>query len=442
MGAVIPWWEAAALLLGALAFLMAIGLPVAFVFIAVNVIGALIFLGGEAGLTQMARNSVTAVTSFALTPIVFFVLMGAILFHSGLALKAIDAVEQLIRRVPGRLAVVAVVAGTLFSAISGSTIATTALLGTLLLPRMLARGYERKTAMGPIMAIGGVDVLIPPSALAVLLGSLAGISIAELLFAGIVPGLIMAVLFVAFIVVTATRNPSLAPDDGFAAQEGFARWRGLLLYVLPLVSIFVAVIGSMSYGIATPTESAAVGASACVLLCAAYGTLSLKGLWQALEETLAISGMLLLIILASTTFAQILSFSGATTGFVDLIVGTGWGVLATVFAMTAVILVLGCFVDQVSIMMITLPFFMPIAAALGIDKVWLGIVMLIAMQMGLLTPPFGLLLFTMKGVAPPEVTMGEVYRAALPYVVIGMVVLLLVILVPSVATWLPDRALQ
>lgn len=437
-----PWWEAAGLLLGALVALMVIGTPVAFAFLAVNIIGALVFLGGEAGLLQMARNSIGAVASFALTPIVFFVLMGAILFHSGLALKAIDAVEQVIRRVPGRLSVVAVVAGTLFSAISGSTIATTALLGTLLLPRMLARGYQRKAAMGPIMAIGGVDVLIPPSAIAVLLGSLAGISIAELLFAGIVPGLIMAALFIGYIVLTALRDPTLAPDDGFEAKVGVDRWRGLILYVLPLAFLFVAVIGSMSYGIATPTESAAVGAAACLLLCAAYGTLTFDGVRKAIEETLAISGMLLLIIMASTTFAQILSFSGATTGFVDLIVGTGWGALATVVAMAAIILVMGCFIDQVSIMMITLPFFMPIAAALGLDKVWLGVVMLIAMQMGFLTPPFGLLLFTMKSVAPRDTTMPEVYRAAAPYVVIGLTVLVLVIMIPSLAIWLPRIAFR
>jgi tripartite ATP-independent transporter DctM subunit len=432
-----PWGEAALILIGLLTVALISGLPVAFAFMAVNIVGAIVFLGGEAGLMQMARNSVTAVTSFTLTPIVFFVLMGALLFHSGVALKAIDAVEQLIRRVPGRLAVVAVVAGTLFSAVSGSTIATTALLGTLLLPRMLARGYEKKAAMGPIMAIGGVDVLIPPSALAVLLGSLAGISIADLLFAGILPGLVMAALFVVYIVATATLNPSIAPDDGFEAKEGLARYMPFFVYVVPLATIFVAVIGSMSSGVATPTEAAAVGAAACLVLVALYGGLSWTGLFAALRETLAISGMLLFVILASTTFSQILNFSGATAGFVDLFVKTGWGELATVFAMTAVILILGCFVDQVSIMMITLPFFMPIAAALSIDKVWLGVVMLIGMQMGLLTPPFGLLLFTMKSVAPKDVTMGEVYRAALPYIAIGMAVLLAVILWPPLATWLP-----
>ncbi len=183
-------WEAAAwLMLGGSTLLLFLGLPVAFSFIVINLIGAVLFLGGEPGLVQLARNSVGSVASFSLTPIPLFILMGEVLFHTGLAVKVIDGVERLIRQVPGRLAVVAVVAGTIFSAISGSTIATTAMLGSLMLPVMLSRGYHPTMATGPLMAIGAVDMLIPPSALTVLLGSLSGISISKLLIGGIVPGL-------------------------------------------------------------------------------------------------------------------------------------------------------------------------------------------------------------------------------------------------------------
>ena len=207
------WIEASAILFGGLVAIMGLGLPVAFAFLALNIVGAWLFLGGEPGLTQLARNAVQSVTSFSLTPIPFFVLMGEVLFQTGLALKAIDAFALLIRRVPGRLSVIAIVAGTVFSAISGSTIATTALLGSLMLPTMLARGYEPKMAMGPIMGIGGVDMLIPPSALTVLLGSIAGISISGLLIGGIVPGLILSVLFVGYIITRAVIDPSLAPNE-------------------------------------------------------------------------------------------------------------------------------------------------------------------------------------------------------------------------------------
>src|SRR6266545_6768567 len=207
------WIEGSVLLFGGLVAAMGLGLPVAFAFLVLNVIGAIVFLGGEAGLVQLARNAVQSITSFSLTPIPFFVLMGEVLFHSGVALKAIDAFALIIRRVPGRLSVITIVAGTVFSAISGSTIATTALLGSLMLPTMLERGYDKQLAMGPIMGIGGVDMLIPPSALAVLLGSLAGISISGLLIGGIVPGLILSVLFVGYIIVRATLDPTLAPEE-------------------------------------------------------------------------------------------------------------------------------------------------------------------------------------------------------------------------------------
>src|SRR5262245_5618147 len=173
------WQAAALLLLGGSTALLFIGMPVALSFIAINIVGAWLFLGGDAGLGQAVRNSIVSVMSFSLTPIPLFILMGEVLFHTGLAIKVIDGVERLIRQVPGRLAVVAVVAGTIFSAISGSTIATTAMLGSLMLPVMLARGYHPTMATGPIMAIGAVDMLIPPSALTVLLGSLSGISISK-----------------------------------------------------------------------------------------------------------------------------------------------------------------------------------------------------------------------------------------------------------------------
>ena len=196
--------------------LLLTALPVAFVFFIINIVGSYLIFGGFPGLEQMVRNEQLSVAQFSLVPIPLFVLMGEVLFHTGLAMKSIDAVDAVIRRVPGRLAVVTLVAGTIFSAISGSTIATTAMLGSLLLPQMLQRNYEPKTAMGPILAIGGVDILIPPSGLAVLLGSLAGISISGLLVGGIVPGLILSALFIGYVLMRCWLNPALAPayDDG------------------------------------------------------------------------------------------------------------------------------------------------------------------------------------------------------------------------------------
>ena len=432
------WQLASLLLLGGSTVLLFIGLPVAFSFMAINIVGAILFLGGDAGLSQMLRNSAAAVINFSLTPIPLFVLMGEVLFHTGLALKVIDGIERLVRQVPGRLAVVAVVAGTVFSAISGSTIATTAMLGSLMLPVMLARGYNPVLATGPIMAIGAVDMLIPPSALTVLLGSLSGISISKLLIGGVVPGMMLSVAFVGYIVARATANPALAPATVVEERTGWARYELLICYVLPLVSIFVVVIGAMSGGIATPTESAALGALATMTLAAAYRSLSFDALLKALRGTVGISAMILFIILGATTFSQILSFSGATEGIVSRILGAGLTPFAILAGMMLLLIFLGIFVDQVSMMLITLPVFMPIVQRLGIDLIWFGVLYLICMQLGLLLPPHGLLLMTMKGVAPKEVTMAHIFRAVVPYVAMSLVLLIIIIMVPAIATWLPN----
>jgi tripartite ATP-independent transporter DctM subunit len=431
------WAIAAWLMLGGSMVLLFIGMPVALTFITINIIGAWLYMGGEPGLMQLARSSVSSITAFSLTPIPLFVLMGEVLFHTGLAHKVIEGIERLIRRVPGRLAVVAVVAGTVFSAISGSTIATTAMLGSLMLPVMLARGYHPTIAAGPIMAIGAVDMLIPPSALTVLLGSLSGISISKLLIGGVVPGLILSVAFVGYIVVRVLTRPDLAPATPIESKTGWARYELLVFYVLPLASIFVVVIGAMSAGIATPTESAALGALATMALAAGYRALTFENLVRALRGTVAISGMILFIILGAITFSQILSFSGATQGIVRAILGQGLSTLAILIGMMLLLIFLGIFVDQVSMMLITLPVFMPIVQRLEIDLIWFGVLYLICMQLGLLLPPHGLLLMTMKGVAPPQVTMAHIFKAVVPYIAMSIALLLIIISFPAIATWLP-----
>jgi tripartite ATP-independent transporter DctM subunit len=434
----LDWPLVLALMIGGTLLLMALGLPVAVAFIAVNVLGGIWVLGGDRGVAQLARNMTSSVTNFAFTPIPLFVLMGEILFHTGLAIKAIDAIARLIHRVPGRLAVIALVAGTIFSAISGSTIATTAMLGSLLLPEMLKRGYDRKLAMGPIMAIGGVDMLIPPSGLAVLLGGLAGISISDLLIAGILPGIILSVVFIGYIILRVSMNPSLAPSEEVEAYHGWERWGPFVKRVLPLGIIIGLVIGSMVAGWATPTESAAVGCAATAAVAAGYRLFTYKALKDSLLGTAMVTGMIMFIILGATTFSQILAFSGATSGLVRLVTDAQLAPLAVVFGMIALLLFLGLFIDQASIMMLTVPLFMPLVKSLSIDPIWFGILFLMCMQIGLLSPPFGLLLFTMKGVAPPEVPMSEIIHAAVPYMLFGLVLMLVIVFVPGLATWVPS----
>ncbi|MAK56343.1 MAG: C4-dicarboxylate ABC transporter permease [Pusillimonas sp.] len=432
------WTVALSILVGTLAFCLLLGMPVAVSFFGVNVVGAFIFLGGEVGLVQMTRNVVTAITNYNLAPIPLFILMGEILLHSGMAFKAIDAIERLITKIPGRMSVVAVVAGTVFSALSGSTIANTAMLGRSLMPEMLRRGYHPTLSMGPIMATGGIAMLIPPSALAVLVGSLAGMSISRLLIAGILPALIMATLFFGYIVLRAKLRPQDAPADDPVQRSAKERWMPFLIYVVPLSGILIVVVGSLLGGIATPTESAALGVIASFVAAAGYRCLTWSVIWDTLRETARTSTMILFIIMASTTFSQILSFSGATSGMVSLITGAGADPFMVLLAMILVLIILGCFIDQVSMVMITVPLFIPVANAVGIDLIWLGVIYLLTMEMAFLTPPFGLLLFVMKGIAPESVGIKTVYRAAMPFLAMMFTVLILVLVFPGIGLWLPS----
>jgi tripartite ATP-independent transporter DctM subunit len=431
------WYWALLMMLGLMVLLLAVGLPVAFTFFTINFLGAWIFLGGEAGMIQNVRSMVGAVALFALAPIPLFILMGEIMFQTGMAGRAIDAIDRLVSRVPGRLSVVAIISGTVFSALTGSSMANTAMLGSTLIPEMLRRGYQPVMSMGPILGTGGIAVLIPPSGLTVLLGSLASISIADLLIGGILPGVVIAILYVVYVVIRCSINPSLAPSYELAPMIGWQRWRPFVVYVLPLLGIFVVVVGSMLAGVATPTESAALGSVASVIAGLCYRRLTWKNLLYSLHQTTRVSVMLFFIIAASITFAQILGFSGATGGMLQLITSWRLGPYGIVFAMIVVLLFLGCFIEPLSMMMLTLPFFMPLARAAGLDLVWFGILMLVMLELSFITPPFGLLLFVMRGLAPKGTTTSTIYRAAFPYFVLQMAVVALIVIFPYVATGLP-----
>ena len=432
------WYWALSLLLGGVVILLLCGLPVAFAFFAANIVGAFIFLRGDIGLSLIPIEYVFAISKFTLVPVALFILMGEILFQTGVAFRSINAIDKLISRVPGRLAVVSVAGGSVFSSLSGSTIANTAMLGHLLLPDMLRRGYHPTIAMGPIMAVGGIAMLIPPSALAVLLATLAERSISDLLIAGIVPGVTMALLFVGYIIVVCHLNPKLAPATYGASEQGWERWRPFVRDVLPLFTIFAVVVGSIFLRIAAPEEAAALGCIAAVAIAAAYGKLTRASLLQALRETAKITVILLFIIAGSLTFSQILQVSGATSGVLQAISAIEFTPMTAMVVMMMVLLFLGCFMDQISMILLTLPFFLPIADAQGMHPTWLMVMMLVAMEISLLTPPFGLLLFVMKGVAPPEIRVGQVYAAAMPFIVLELLVMALLIVFPAWALWLPS----
>ena len=431
------WYAALALLLGTIVALMAIGMPVALAFLAANILGAWVFMGGERGVGQLLNNGLGALTSYALVPIPLFLLMGEIFFHTGLGGRMFTAIDRLLGRLPGRLSYVTVLGGTGFSTLSGSSMGSTALLGSLMVPEMNRRGYKRHMSIGPILGTGGLAIIIPPSALAVLLATLAQIDVAALLIAGVVPGLVLAALYVAMIALQTRLDPSAAPAYDVAPLPILARLSLLLREVVPMIGVMVVIVVLMIAGVVTPSEAAAFGALGVLVLALVYRCLTLEAMRKSLHGALRVTLMAYLIVFGSATFSQLLAFSGASRGLIGWATGFELAPLAMLLVMFAVLLLLGMFMEQISMMLLTVPIFFPLAQTLGFDPVWFGLIMLLALEISFTTPPFGLLLFVMKGVSPPDTTMRDIYLAAMPFIGCSLLLVALLVAFPGIALWLP-----
>ncbi|MBZ0218200.1 MAG: TRAP transporter large permease subunit, partial [Fimbriimonadaceae bacterium] len=258
-----------------------------------------------------------------------------------------------------------------------------------------------------------------------------------LLIAGIVPGMLMSAAFVGYILIRCMIDPNLAPAYDVEEMTAKERWRPFLIYVMPLFSIFVVVVGSIFLGLASPSEAAALGCVASTVAAWVYGALTRENFMKSLRETAKVTTMVMLIIAASLTFSQVLAVSGATRGLLLEMQLMDLTALGTVLLMLAILLFLGAFMDQVSMLLLTLPFFLPMALTHNIDMLWLGVLILIVMEISLLTPPFGLLLYVMRGVAPKGVEMKDIYMAAFPFIGLEVMILLAILIFPTLAVWLP-----
>ena len=436
------WYTAGILMLGLVVVLMALSIPVAFAFLIANVVGAMIFMGGISGIEQMINNATRSVSNFLLIPVPLFILMGELFFHCGIADRIFSTLDKVFGRVPGRLSYMAVAGGTIFAALSGSSISTTAMMGSSMVPEMTRRGYKKYMSMGPILGSGSLAILIPPSALVVLLGSLMGalipVDIGHLLIGGVLPGLILASLYAVLIFAQVKMDPEAAPQYSIDPTSFGTKILLTVVNILPLGLVFFCVVGLILVGIATPSESAAFGVVGVMVLAAGFRCLSWRVIRKAIEGTLVVTTMVFMILLASSTFSQIMAFSGASAGIVDWVTGFELPKMAMLLFMFAVLLFLGMFVDQISQMMLTIPIFVPLAVSLGFDPVWFGIIIVLALEISTTTPPFGLLLFVMMGVAPPGTTFSQVVYAGLPYIGCAFVLLALLIAVPDVVLFLPS----
>ena len=431
------WWLILLIIFSALVILFILAVPVAFAFLFVNVIAVYVFWGGGAGLSQMILSIYESVTIFALLPVPLFVLMGEVMFRSGIAPRMMDVLDKWLGRLPGRLSLLAVGGGTLFAALSGSAMAGAAMLGSVLVPEMEKRGYKKPMSLGPILGSGGLAIMIPPSALGVLLAALGRFSVGRFLIAIIIPGLIMAVLYGTYVIGRCWLQPQLAPSYPVPPTSLLEKIRATLQYVLPLSSIVFLVVGLIFLGIATPTEAAALGALGCLALALIYRGLNWEILKISITGTLQVTIMMLMILTGSTAFAQILAYTGASQGLVEFALSIPLPPICVLIAMQIVLLIMGTFMEPLTIMMVTLPIFMPIVEKLAFNPLWFGAIMLLNMEMATTSPPFGLVLFVMKGVAPPGTTMGDIYRAGLPFLACDAVAMAFMMAFPGLVLWLP-----
>jgi tripartite ATP-independent transporter DctM subunit len=350
----------------------------------------------------------------------------------------VNVLDKWLGKLRGRLSILAIITGVIIGALSGSTIATCALLGTILLPDMLKKGYSKNMSLGPLMGVGTVDALIPPNALTVVLASLANIDVGQLLIAGIVPGMIMSALYLAYVILWCRIKPEEAPMYEVPHIPLREKVMATIQYLLPLGFIIFMVIGFIFLGVATPTEAAATGTLGSFILALVYRRLNLEIIKKSVIGTVKVTVMIFMIIIVSNTYGEILAFTGAAAGMTSFITNLTIPPIVILIGMLVVIIILGCFMETVAIMMITIPIYMPVIDAFGYSTIWFGVLMLIALETGLITPPFGVTLFVMKGVAPPEITMADIWKAVTPYVLIDILCIALVMAMPVLATVVPS----
>lgn len=433
------WYWAFAFLLGWVICFMALGVPVAFAFIATNFIAVYTFTGFDSNaLIQVADNSTQLISRFTLGPVPMFILMGSLFFHTGLALKVFDGLDAIFGRLPGRLCYLTVAGGSIFSTLTGSSMANTAMLGSLMVPEMRRRGYSKRMSMGPILGTGGLAMIIPPSALGVLLAAIAEIDVGRLLVAGFLPGIVLACLYAAMITYQLLRYPGSAPAYDVEPMSLGTRIRLVTTNILPMGLVVFMVIGFIVLGIATPTEAAACGVLGVVIVALAFRALTFVSISTSVEATVRVGAMVFLIIMNSTVFSQMLAYSGASKGLIEWVTSYELHRFAILFMMFCVLILLGMFMDATSMMLITVPIFFPLAGALGFDLIWYGLFVLITIEMAGTTPPFGLLLYVMLGVAPKGTTLIDVAKAAFPFLVCDTILILILVAWPNLALWLPS----
>ena len=414
------------------------GTPIFLAFL-IAILTGVYFIIGPFGFPMFANSILDTATTTSLASIPLFILMGELLFRSGTMDVLFNSIDKLVGRVRGRQYVLVVVLSAVFGALSGVAMAVAAMLGRAIMPGMVARGYDRDIAAGLIIAGASLAPIIPPSLLAIIVGSLADVSIAKLLIAGVVPGLLLGGIFLAYVFVRIALKPDLAPANvsNERGEVSSGEMVMALVRILPFAIVIFSVMGFILLGIATPSESAATGVLGAIVTAAIYRNLSFKMIWQSVMAAITVSAMILAIMAMSKMFTQLLAFTGATSQLVDLVANLGYGPLTMLIIMLAVPFLLCMFIDTIAVILLTIPIYQPVVTALEYDPVWFWLLFLINITLGAITPPFGYTLFAFKAVVP-DMSISQVYRAIWPFVILFLIGIVVIIAFPAIATWLPE----
>ena len=424
---------------GVFTLLILLGYPIAF-----TIGGTALFFGlyafGFDFFNLLPLRVYGVMSNFTLIAVPLFIFMGVTLERSGLAEDLLETMALVFGRLPGGIAVSVVVVGTLLAATTGIVGATVTTMGLISLPTMIRRGYQKEMATGIICASGTLGQIIPPSIVLVLVGDILGVSVGDLFLGAFIPGMILAGLYVLYVAGVAVFRPHLVPAIPAAERAAVSRqdlMRRVSRALVPPLALMVAVLGSIFFGIATPTEAAAVGAAGAIGLTALNGRFSTKMLRATMDVTTRLTSMVFIILVGATAFGLAFRGMGGDRVIEKYVGGSGLPPPMVFALVMLVVFVLGFFLDYIEIAFIHLPVISPVLVAMGFDPLWYGVLLGVNLQTSFLTPPFGFALFYLRGVAPPEVTTGDIYRGAVPFVAIQIIGLLIVALIPATATWLP-----
>lgn len=419
--------------IGVLIVIFLLGMPVGFAMALVGLAGFCYLVTPAAGLSILARDIFSVLSSYSLTVIPMFIFMGAIAYSSGMSRRLYDAGYLIFGQRRGGLAIATIAACAGFAAMCGSTNATAAAMGRVALPEMKRYKYDDSLATGCVAAAGSLGVMIPPSTIFIVYGILTEQSIGKLFIAGVLPGLLLAVLFIAVVFIICMRNPDLAPvGEPTSMKEKIAGLTGMI----EMLALFVLVIGGLFLGLFSPTQAGAVGAAGALLIGLIRRQLSWKGFLFAVEDTLRITCMVMIIVAGATVFGHFIAVARIPLVLSDWIAGLPLPSMVVMGVIIVMYLVGGCFMDALALITLTVPIIYPLVSSLGFDPIWFGVIIVLITEMGVITPPVGVNVYVIKGIAQ-DVPLETIFKGILPFLIALIIAAIILVVFPQIATFLP-----